>query len=164
MMGCLRKAAVATVLVPALASGDAGPLRLFAGDWDVKVTTTRPEPAVVTYKESYQLVLGGHFLQGATSDKSNGGEDLIIGAWDKNGRGYSFWIFSSTGDFLYLPPGEWNERKRRFRWKSPPNSEVYYTTVVEFPDDQTRRWTVTIKDWKGSVMLEQRGEAVRRDD
>lgn len=140
------------------------PLDLFLGQWDVRVETTRPEPAVVTYKEQYEWILDGMFLRGETYDKSDGVEDLIVGAYDNNGKGHTFWIFSSTGDFLYLPPGDWNQRKRRFTWKNPQNSDISYRTVVEFPDNRTRRWTVTVRDWAGKILVEQNGFAERRND
>ena len=153
-----------TGLVATDMAAQADPLDLFVGHWDVRVETTRPEPAVVTYRERYERVLDGAFIRGETFDKSDGTSDLIVGAYDKNGKGYSFWIFSSTGDFLYLPPGKWNERKQRFTWKNPPNWDISYRTVVEFPDERTRRWTVTMRDWAGNVLVEQTGRAVRRDD
>lgn len=152
------------LVVAQAGAADSGPLDLFVGAWDVRVETTKPEHAVITYKEKYAWTLGDTFLRGETYDKPDGVEDLIIATYDKNGKGYSFWIFSSTGDFLYLPPGDFNQRKRRFTWKNPPNWDISYRTVVEFPDEMTRRWTVTMRDWAGNVLVEQSGVARRRAD
>ena len=107
-------------------------------------------------------MLGEQFLQGKTEQKSDGGEDIVMGTYDPQSKGYPFWVFSSSGTYLYLAPASWDPRTRTMEWKSPPNSDLYYLTRVTFTDANTRQWTVLIKDWKGKILLQQRGEAMRR--
>ena len=143
---------------------DQDPLDLLVGRWDVRVETTRPRSSVLTYSEVYEWVLDRHFLMGRTLQKSDGTEDIVYGTYDARADGYPFWIFSSTGTYTYLAPGKWDARKRRWTWTNPANTDIYYNTQVDFPDDDTRRWSVLVKDWKGTVILEQEGVATRRSD
>lgn len=153
-------AALAAPGTPALAEGEA--LDLFVGRWEARVETTRPQPAVLTYTEVYEKVLGGKYLQGRTSEKSDGTEDIILGAYDPEARGYPWWLFSSTGTYLFLAPGTWDARSRTLEFRNPPGMDISYVSRVVFRDDRTREWTVLIKDWRGSVVLEQHGRAERR--
>jgi hypothetical protein len=163
--GCAALLAQAQQPAP-LTPGTADKLRVldrFRGTWDVTLKTTHPKPSVVTYTETYDWVLDGRFLQGDTGVKSDGVRDTIIGTYDPAGDGYPFWIFSSSGAWFYLPPGSWDEPTRTFRWKNLPNMTVLFESRCVFPDARTRRWSVLVKDWKGSVLLEQEGSAVRRE-
>lgn len=148
-----------SLCLPASAADD--PLELLAGSWEVSVTTLQPGPIQTDYTETYEWVLDGKFLKGQTR-RPDGGEDIIIGTHDTQANGYPFWIFSSSGTYLYLVPATWNARTRTLEFKSPPASDIYYNTVIVFPDAQTRHWTLIIKDWKGQVVLQQEGRAVRR--
>lgn len=139
-------------------------LDLLVGHWKARVKTQEPVEAELTYDETYEWVLDGQFLSGRTENKSDGTKDVIYGTYDSKVKGYPFWIFSSSGTYIYLAPATWDARRRTMKWKNPPNSDIYYSTEVVFPDDKTRRWTVLIKDWKGTVLLRQEGVAVRRDD
>ncbi len=139
-------------------------LELFVGTWDAKVTTLEPVRAEVTYRETYEWVLGGKFLEGKTSNKSDGTTDISLGTYDAEARGYPYWIFSSSGSYLYLAPGKWNARERTLEWKNPANSDLYYETRVVFTEPGRRRWTVLVKDWRGNVLARQEGSAVRRSD
>lgn len=140
-------------------------LDLFVGNWEATVKTTRPEEAVVTYRETYEWVLGRKFLLGKTRDKSDGFEDVIYATYDEQAKGYPFWIFSSSGSHLTLPAGKWNAKKRTLEFRNPPGFglDITYRTQVVFADNE-RRWTVIIKDLMGKVLLEQEGNAVRRSD
>jgi hypothetical protein len=135
-------------------------LDLLIGRWDVRVKTLKPAPADVTYREKYEWVLGRKYLRGQTFDKSDGTEDISFGTYDAKFDGYPFWIFSSSGTYLYLAPATWDARTRTMEWTNPPNSDVYYNTRVKFTD-KGRHWTVQVKDWKGTVLLHQEGNAVR---
>lgn len=139
-------------------------LDLYAGRWDVQVRTLQPEQVNVTYSETFEWVLNRKFLVGKTENKSDGTEDISYGTYDEQTKGYPFWIFSSSGTYIYLAPATWDARTRTMEWKNPPNSDIFYHTQVVFPDDKTRHWTVLVKDWKGTVLLHQKGNAVRRND
>lgn len=156
--------AVVLWLIAPGARADEGVLELLVGRWDARVKTLRPQPAELTYTETYDWVLDHKFLRGRTENKSDGTEDVSYGTYDTNAGGYPLWIFSSSGAYLYLAPGTWNARTRTLEWKNPPNSDLIYNTKVVFPGDGTRHWTVLVKDWKGTVLLQQEGRAVRRSD
>lgn len=134
----------------------------FRGTWDVTLKTQQPKPSVVTFTETYAWVLERRFLHGDSGRKSDGTQDVVWGTYDEANGGYPFWIFSSTGAWIYLAPGTWDAASRTMTWKNPPNSPVSYLTRCVFPDANTRRWTVLVKDWKGKVLLEQEGSAVRK--
>jgi hypothetical protein len=136
-------------------------LDLLVGRWDVRVKTLKPVPAEVTYSEQYEWVLGGKFLRGQTSNKSDSTVDISFGTYDAKSDGYPFWIFSSSGTYIYLAPATWDARTRTMEWKNPPASDVYYNTKVVFTE-KGRHWTVLVKDWKGVVLQHQEGNAVRR--
>lgn len=153
-------AALWAIAPPAAAEGDA--LDLLVGRWHARVKTVRPQPLEITYDEVYEWVLGGAFLRGHTEQKSDGTEDIIIATYDKEARGYPFWFFSSTGTYLYLAPGTWDARSRTMEFTNPPGMDLSYVTRVTFQQDGSRTWTVVIKDWKGTVVVEQQGRAVRR--
>ncbi len=138
-------------------------LDLFIGQWDARVTTLQPKQSEVTYTETYEWTLNHKFLRGETKHRSDGAEDVIYGSYDEQADGYPFWIFSSSGSAVYLAPAKWDANTRKMVWKNPANSDIYYTTLLTFPNDNTRRWSVMIKDWKGSVLLQQEGRAVRRN-
>jgi Protein of unknown function (DUF1579) len=151
------------VAAPAARADDDG-LDLLVGRWEARVETLLPQPAELTYTETYRWVLDGKFLEGRTTGRTDGFEDIIYGTYDPQTDGYPFWFFSSSGTYLYLAPGTWDARTRTFEWKNPANSDVSYLTRVVFPDARTRHWTIVIKDWKGKVLVQQEGHAVRRDD
>lgn len=160
--GIAMLAAAQPVAVPADVVDKLRVLDRFRGTWDATLTTTRPKRSVVTYTETYDWMLDGRFLQGDTGIKSDGIRENIVGTYDPASGGYPFWIFSSSGAWFYLAPGAWDERTRTFRWKNPPGTTLLYDSDCVFPDADTRRWSVLVKDWKGSVLLEQQGVAVRR--
>jgi hypothetical protein len=154
--------AVACSLPGSQARADEGALEKFVGRWDVRVKTLQPRKAEMTYIETYEWVLRRQFVSAKTENKSDGTEDIIVAGYDPKAKGYPFWIFSSTGTYLYLPPGSWDPRNRVLEWKNPPQWDVAYHGRCIFPDDNTRRCTLIMKDWKGRVLLEQETSAIRR--
>jgi hypothetical protein len=149
--------------IPAVGAQD-DPLELLVGRWNVRVTTLQPKKSEMSYTETYEWVLDRKFLRGQTEQKTDGTKDISYGTYDANLHGYPFWIFSSTGSYTYLAPATWDARKRTLEFKNPPGADLYYNTVVAFPDERTRRWTLIIKNWKGQVLLQQEGSAVRREN
>lgn len=137
-------------------------LERFRGTWDVTVRTHQPQAAVVTYTETYDWVLGGHFLRGDSGRKSDGSQDIVFATYDAATDGYPFWIFTSSGAWFYLAPGSWDAASRSFVWKNPPQLSTSYLSRCEFPDERTRRCHSLVKDWKGTVLLDQEASAVRR--
>lgn len=134
----------------------------YLGQWDVVVKTLKPSPSEMRYQETYRWILNGQFIEGKSTHASGGGEDLVVGTYDKQSKGYPFWVFSSSGTYLYLAPASWDPASQTMEWRSPPNSDIFYHTRVTFTGDNSRRWTVLVKDWKGTVLLQQRGRAERR--
>lgn len=102
------------------ARADENALDNFLGRWDVRVKRVRPKVSEVTYTETYEWVLNRQFLTGVTGPKSDGTEDVIYGTYDAKMKGYPFWIFSSSGTYVYLAPGTWDAGKRTMEWKNPP--------------------------------------------
>lgn len=148
--------------VPARAQDNA--LENFVGRWDVRVKTLQPPKPELTYIETYEWMLDRKFVRARTEGKSDGTEDLIVAGFDPKANGYSFWIFSSTGTFMYLAPGTWDARSRTMEWKSPALSDVSYRGRCTFTDDNSRHCTLILKNWLGRVLLEQESDAVRRND
>ena len=140
------------------------PLKLLIGHWSARVKTLQPKMQEITYDETYEWVLEGKFLKGQTTNKSDKTQDISFGTYDANLQGYPFWIFSSTGTYIYLAPATWDATTRTLEFRNPPNSDIYYNTSVIFSDKLTRRWTVIVKDWTGRIILEQEGSAVRREN
>lgn len=158
------------LLAGVLAAGHVGPahadrdvLDLYVGRWNMQVRTLQPAPKEVTFVESYRWVLDGKYIQGETTGKADGTTDLMFGTFEQ-GKGYHFWVFSSSGSYLYLPPASWDPARRVMNWKSPPGWDVSYTGYCQFPDRARRMCAFQIKDWKGKVILEQQTTAVRRSD
>jgi hypothetical protein len=137
-------------------------LDMFRGTWDVTVRTRLPKPGVVTSSETYTWALDQRFLHGDSGRKSDGTQDLVMATYDQPSDGYPFWIFSTSGAWIYLAPGVWDEAQRTMVWKNPPNVAVTYLTRCVFPDTKSRRCSTLVKDWKGSVLLDQEASAVRR--
>jgi Protein of unknown function (DUF1579) len=136
----------------------------FVGRWDVRVKTLQPQKPDLTYIETYEWMLDRKFVRARTEGKTDGTEDMVVGSYDPKANGYPFWIFSSTGTFLQLAPGTWDARNRTMDWKSPLLLDVSYQARCIFPDDNTRRCTLVIKNWLGKVLQEQDSSAVRRND
>jgi hypothetical protein len=109
------------------------------------------------------LAPGGKLLRSNTSVKADGSQDWSMMTFDPASGGYPLWIFSSTGAAYYLAPGKWNEGTRSIAWQAPPSSPVSHVTRCTFDDERTRSCETLVKDWKGSVLLEQSYTAVRRD-
>ena len=139
-------------------------LEKFVGRWDVRVKTLQPQKTEVTYIEAYEWTLDRKFVKARTEGKSDGTEDMVVGGYDAKTNGYPFWIFSSSGTFMYLAPGSWDARSKTMEWKSPPLFDVAYLGRCTFPDENTRRCTLLLKNWYGKVLLEQETTAIRRND
>jgi len=139
-------------------------LEKFVGRWDVRVKSLQPQQADISYIEIYEWILDRKFIRARTEGKTDGTEDMVVGGYDLKTNGYAFWIFSSTGTFLTLAPGTWDARSRTMEWKSPLLLDVSYQTRCTFPDDNTRRCTLVIKNWLGKVLQDQESSAVRRND
>src|SRR5262245_13740127 len=138
-------------------------LEKFVGRWDVRVKMLQPQQPDLTYIETYEWMLDRKFVRARTEGKSDGTEDMVVIGYDQKVNGYPFWIFSSSGTFLYLTPGTWDARNRTMEWKSPPLLDVSYQARCTL-DDNTRRCILVLKNWLGKVLLEQESIAVRRND
>lgn len=145
------------------ADADKGGLEIFLGQWEVHVKTLQPQKSEVTYTEAYEWVLDGKFLKGQTGRKSDGTRDVSYGTYDEELEGYPFWIFSSSGAYIYLAPATWDARTRTMTWKNPHGSDISYLSRCMFPDENTRKCSLITKDWKGAVLLEQEWSAFRRN-
>jgi Protein of unknown function (DUF1579) len=160
--------AIAAMLIVGVAAFSAraqhNVLEKFVGRWDVRVKTLQPQKSDLTYIEIYEWVLGRQFIKLRTEGKTDGTEDMVVGTYDPKTNGYPFWIFSSSGTFLYLPAGTWDARNQTMEWKSPPLLDVSYQGRCTFTDNTTRRCTTMIKNWLGKVLQEQDSSAVRRND
>ena len=141
-----------------------GGLDVFVGRWKLRVTTLQPEKSEITYTEVYEWVLDRQFIRGQTGRKPDGTMDVIYGTYDSLAKGYPFWIFSSSGTYVYLAPAIWNTDKRTMEWKNPTGWDISYRGRCIFPDENKRHCTMIQKDWKGKVLLEQEWSAVRLDD
>lgn len=143
---------------------DVDVLGLFVGHWDIKAQTLQPEPASASYSERYEWVLDSKFVRGETGRKADGSKDIIYGTFDPQADGYPFWIFSSSGSYLYLPPATWDAGRQTMEWKNPKGLDINYHSRCHFPDRNNRHCNLIMKDWKGAVMLELQWHAIRRDD
>ena len=137
-------------------------LKRFAGEWDVSVSVRRPIKTVVRYTESAVLTPGGRLLRTSTSVKPDGSQDWSMMTFDPASGGYPIWIFTSSGATFYLAPGKWDEQTHSISWEAPAASPVSHKTRCTFVDERMRSCETIVKDWKGSVLLEQGYTAVRR--
>lgn len=137
-------------------------LERLRGTWDVTVNTRAPQAGTTKHVETYEWVLDRRFLRGETSQKPDGTQDMFMATYDPAIKGYRFWIFSSSGFFVEMPKGAWDERTQSMEWKSPPQMDITFRGQWTFPDKDTRQWTALLKDWKGTVLLEATGTATRR--
>ena len=151
-------------LVAPPAYPDAGGLEGFVGRWNVRLKALQPQRSEITYTETYEWVLDGKFLRGQTGRKPDGTQDVYYATYDENANGYPFWIFSSSGAYTYLAPGIWNARTRTMEWTNPSGLDISYRSLCKFPDLDTRRCTLIVKDWKGAVLSELEWSATRRRD
>lgn len=139
-------------------------LDLFTGSWDINAETVQPRPGTAHYSEHYDWVLDGKFIRGETGRKADGSKDIVFGTYDAQADGYTFWIFSSSGSFIYLPPGIWDERHRTMEWRNPKGFDLNYHSSCRFPDRDNRYCELIMKDWKGKVVLELKWHAVRHTE
>ena len=125
---------VAALLVMGLAGGSLraqdNVLEKFVGRWDVRVKTLQPQKPNLTYVEIYEWMLDRKFVKARTEGKTDGTEDMIVVGYDPKTNGYPFWVFSSSGTFLFLAPGTWDARNRTMEWKSPTLLDVSYRRAV----------------------------------
>jgi hypothetical protein len=138
-------------------------LERFVGTWDVVVQVKRPAEKTVSYTEVAVLAPGKRLLRGDTGPKSDGHQDWTMTTFDQASGGYPMWIFSSSGVWYYLAPGQWDEAKLSIEWKSPPLLPVSHVTRCSFADARTRRCHTLVKDFLGKVVLEQEYTARRRE-
>lgn len=150
-----------TLLSPSV-SADQGVLGKFIGEWDIHARTLRPTPGTTRYGERYEWVLDGQFIRGETDRRADGSHDIVFGTYDKKADGYPFWIFSSSGTYIYLPPAKWNARTRTMEWQNPEGFDISYRSRCHFPDADHRHCNLVMKDWKGKVLLELQWDAKRR--
>lgn len=141
---------------------DQSVLDRYVGNWTVHLKTLQPERSEITYTERYKWVLDHKFLFGETGGKPDGTTDRIYGTYDSHARGYPFWIFSSTGTYLYLAPATWHQRKQMLEWKNPKGLDVIYRTQCVFPSKNVRSCKMVLKNWAGQVLLEQEWIATRK--
>lgn len=157
--------ATLTVCVSAqMVLADAKVLERYIGNWDIRSNTLQPQASTASYQETYEWVLGRKFIRGETGRKQDGSFDIVFGTYDANADGYPFWIFSSSGSYLYLPPAEWNEREQAMDWKNPSGLDINYRSRCRFPSNDRRECYMLVKDWKGKVILEMEWTAERRSD
>jgi hypothetical protein len=134
----------------------------FVGQWQVTVKTYQPAVTVVTYTEISEWVLDQKYLRMDSGRKSDGTQDVAMLTYDAPFDGYPLWNFSSTGAWIYLAPGSWDETNRTMTWKNPPDSTLTYVTRCIFADERTRHCKSLVRDWKGATVLNQEALAVRR--
>jgi hypothetical protein len=132
------------------------------GTWDVTVRSHTPQPGIVTYTETYEWVLDRQFLRGETTVKSDGTQDMSMTTYDAATGGYRFWYFNSKGTNFDLPSGTWDAKAQAMEWKNGPTLPFSFTARWTFANDNTRRFTVRIKDMRGKVLWDLEGTAVRR--
>ena len=157
-------AAIPVCLSTQFALADVKVLERYIGTWDIRAHTLRPEASTANYLETYEWVLDGKFIRGKTGRKQDGSFDIVFGTYDANADGYPFWVFSSSGTYLYLPPAEWNSREQTMDWKNPSSLDINYRSRCHFPSKDRRQCHMLIKDWKGKVILEMEWTAERRPD
>ncbi len=137
-------------------------LSQWLGTWDVNAIRHQPDPATVTYQETFTWVLDGRFLKGETSLKSDGNKSMSMATYDQRIGAYRFWTFDSTSFASELPPAEWEESTRTMKWSSGFFNPLRFESRVTFIDDDTINWQVLLKDWKGTVIYAIDGISIRR--
>jgi hypothetical protein len=131
------------------------------GTWEVEVVSQLPEPATVTYRETYDWTLDGKYLHGETTRKSDGTQDIYMATYDTTSNSYRFWLFNSKGTEIEFSRGKWDAQTQTLTWPSGPNWDVNFQGRWTFPDQNTRKWTGRTTDWKGKVLVQLEGTARR---
>ena len=133
------------------------------GTWDVKGTRRQPQPTTeVTYVETFDWVLDGHYLRSETSRKSDGGKSMTMFWYDVLTKSYRFVIFDASGLAVELPPPTWSENTQTMEWKASVFAPTSYAGSATFTDRDTIRWKSLWKDWKGTVIMDLEGTSIRR--
>ncbi len=132
------------------------------GTWDVEARRRVPQPATVTYIDTYQWVLDRRFIRGNSGPRSDGTTGMSMATYDPQMRAYRFWSFESTGFAFELIPAHWNQDTRTMEWDGGLFSPVAITGRVQFIDDDTIHWSTLLRDWKGTVILDMEGTSIRR--
>jgi hypothetical protein len=117
--------------------------------------------STVTSTSTSTWVLDHRYLRVETV-KSDGSQELQIFGYDPVTKGYSLWIFSSTGIPLYLSRGEWNESTRTMSWKSSATDQISYTSRCTFEAADTLRCISQVKNFSGAVVVDVESVGVRR--
>jgi len=151
-------------VMPPLAMADTDVLGLFIGEWTVAVEQRVPVERKASHREHYVRMLDGAFIRGEIGPKFDGSREISIGGYDAKAEGYAFWVFSTTGTMLYVPPGQWDEQRRTLTWENPAGWDVNYFSQCRFPDRDTRECTLTTKNWYGKVLFDSRWRARRVAD
>ncbi|MEP6956766.1 MAG: hypothetical protein ABI883_08060, partial [Chthoniobacterales bacterium] len=156
---CLAGAVFAFCLFTSQGAEREDVLRLFVGEWDVRVQTILPGRSEITYRETFRWALDRRFIDGETSERPDSNQQYF-GTYDPTSDTYPFWFFSAKGLACVWLQGNWNAQTRTLLWKNPPVSDVRIELRMEFPDDRTRRWTQVVGNVFGT-QSRQEGVAVR---
>mgnify|MGYP003693861973 CR=1 FL=1 len=134
----------------------------YPGTWDTTATIRLPKKSTVTSTSTSTWVLDHRYLRVETvkSDGSQRAADLRLRR--PVTKGYSLWIFSSTGIPLYLSRGEWNESTRTMSWKSSATDQTSYTSRCTFEAADTLRCISQVKNFSGAVVVDIESVGVRR--
>ncbi len=147
---------------PALPAVARAVLDRFAGTWEVTLTVTKPQPAVVTYVQRNTWVLDGHFLQGDTGIKSDGSHELSMFGYDPTARTYPLWIFYASGLTAHLQRGEWDEKTRTMSWRSGATDSIQFRSQCRFESATVLRCATQVGDGRGGSGIEFESVAQRR--
>jgi hypothetical protein len=138
----------------------------FRGNWKVTAIRRHPDPKTLTYDENVDWVLNGRFLRSETSQKSDGSRSMSMCWYDVNKEGYLYTFFDSTteptGFSAELPPATWDESKQSMEWDSGLLGILRFTGFSTFLNKDTVHTRGTLKDWKGSVLVDVEATSIRQ--
>lgn len=148
------------------------------GTWKVTAIYHPPDPKTLTYVDTFKWVLHGRFLQGESSEKSDGTKAMSMIWFDLFTQSYRFVIYDSTepkpaeeagevplpwgGIAVELPPPTWHEDTQTMEWDSGFFGPVKYTGRSRFVNDDMIISSGLLKDWKGTVIVDVETTSIRQ--
>ncbi|MDP6543379.1 MAG: DUF1579 family protein [Phycisphaerae bacterium] len=148
---------------PAERSTEQKVLDLSVGDWKGTATVVKapgnPKAVSLTGTQSVLRVLGGRFIQ-ENGKASDGGAFLDLRTYDVRRKCYRMWFFHSQGSMTKYT-GKWNAKTKTMTWLSDQGNGGTSGFKVQYPDDNTVKWSLVVKDPDGKAVFRMKGKNTR---
>ena len=144
---------------PAERSAEQKVLDFLAGDWKTTFTPAKspenPKPVSQTATQSVVRVLDGRFI--LQNEKASW---LTLTTYDMRRKCYRMWFFHSNG-FTSEYTGKWDAKTRTLTWLSDQGNGGTSGFKIQYPDDNTIKWSFVAKDPDGKAVSQTKGKWTR---